>query len=164
MTQPPSHPALEAIAPNPILVRIRKFLFLALLLGAIGTSAELLLVGHTENALQWMPLALMALLVPVLVWHLTQSSTASIRTLQIVMVLFLIGGIVGLGAHWQSKLQFKRETNPSLAGSALFWEAMKSQSPPALAPGVFIQMALLGFAYAHRHPVAHRHSNIEGEE
>lgn len=162
--QSASQLAPEVIANSAVLVWIRKLLFLALLFGALGTIAELLLVGHTEDALQWVPLALMAVLIPVLVWHLTKSSLASIRALRVVMALFFIGGVVGLGAHWQSKLQFKRETNPSLAGLALFWEAMKSQSPPALAPGVFIQMAFVGLAFAYRHPAGHRDSNIQGEK
>ena len=61
--------------------------------------------------------------------------------------LFLLAGVAGLAAHWQGKLEFKRETDPSLRGMKLFVEAMKSKSPPALAPGVFVQLAALGLAY-----------------
>lgn len=156
--------APESVSSRPVFAAIRKLLFWALLAGLLGTTAELLLIGHTEDLLQWVPLVLMALLLPVLVWHFATPTAASVRALRIVMILFLAAGVAGLAAHWQSKLEFKRETNPSLEGFALFWEAMKSQSPPALAPGVFIQMALVGLAYAYRHPATYPQSGDQGEK
>jgi hypothetical protein len=68
------------------------------------------------------------------------------------MLLFVLSGATGIVLHCRAKIEFKREVDPSLGGVGLFWEAMKSQAPPALAPGVMIQMGLLGLAYIYRHP------------
>lgn len=135
-----------------LLSRIRGLVLGALVLGIVGTGAELLVAGHTEDALQWAPLLLIALCLIVLAWHAVTRSGVSIRILQAVMILFAVAGAAGVAAHWQGKFEFKREMDPSLSGAKLFVEAMKSQSPPALAPGVLIQMALLGWAYTYRHP------------
>ena len=126
---------------------IRRLVLATLLLGLTGTGAELLLVGHTEDPLQWTPLVLILLCLIVLVWDGISGSGASIRALKATMVLFLIGGVFGLVVHWQGKIAFKREMDASLSGAKLFLEAMKSQSPPALAPGIFVQMGILGLAY-----------------
>ena len=130
-----------------VLSKIRRLVLSALLLALLGTGAELLLVGHTEDRLQWTPLLLILLCLIALTWNAVSRSVASIWLLQGTMALFLLGGVTGLVVHWQGKIEFKRETDSSLSGAKLFFEAMKSQSPPALAPGVFILMALLGLAY-----------------
>jgi len=131
---------------------LRRFILAILLLGLLGVGAELLLVGHTEEPTQWVPLILIALAFVVLGWHAVSRGTAPVRVWQALMVLFMISGVVGTGLHWNGKMEFKKESNPSLTGITLFREAMKSESPPALAPGVMIQIGLLGLAYAFRHP------------
>jgi hypothetical protein len=68
------------------------------------------------------------------------------------MVLFILSGFIGLFQHYRAKAEFQLEVNPSLQGKALFWEAAKSLSPPTLAPGVMIQMGLLGLVWSYRHP------------
>jgi hypothetical protein len=133
-----------------LLSRIRGFVLGALLLGIAGTGAELLVVGHTEDALQWAPLIMILLSLLVLAWHAAARSATSVRVLQAIMILFIVAGATGLVAHWQGKMEFKREMDPSLSGAKLFLEAMKSQSPPALAPAILIQLALLGLTYAYR--------------
>jgi hypothetical protein len=135
-----------------LLSRIRGFVLAALVLGIVGTGAELLVAGHTDDTLQWAPLILILLSLLVLAWHAMARNAATVRVLQGVMILFVVAGGVGLVAHWKAKMEFKREMDPSLSGTKLFLEAMKSQSPPALAPGVLIQMALLGLTYTYRHP------------
>lgn len=139
---------------EPLLSRIRGFVLGALVLGIVGTGAELLVAGHTEDALQWAPLILLLLSVIALAWHAAVRSAASVRLLKAIMILFILAGAVGLVVHWQGKMEFKREMDPSLSGAKLFLEAMKSQSPPALAPGVLIQLALLGLTYTYRHPAS----------
>lgn len=137
-------------AAEPLVSRIRVYILGALLVGIAGTGAELLVSGHTEDALQWAPLSLIAVCVLTLIWHAAVPSAAGVCGLQAVMILFVAAGVAGLAAHWQGKIEFKREMDPSLTGLTLFWEAMKSKSP--LAPGVMIQLAILGLVYAYRHP------------
>lgn len=148
--------------------KLRGFLLVILVLCMLGTGAELLLVGHTEEVWQWVPLVLISICLVVLGWHAINRRAASIRVLQGVMVLFMIGGVAGFVLHAQAKMEFQREGNPSLSGAKLFWKAMRSISPPALAPGMLIQMGLLGLAYAYRHPAlsarAGNPSSETGEE
>lgn len=131
---------------------IRGLILIILLLGLFGTGVELLLVGHTENIWQWIPLLLITLSVVVLIWHATVRRAASVRVFQATMILFMLSGVTGVWLHYQGKVAFKLETNPALAGMELFRAAIKGVAPPLLAPGMMIQMGLLGLAYAYRHP------------
>jgi len=135
------------------LAAIRGVLLVIFLLGAIGAGAELLLVGHTESLWQLIPLLLILISLIVLVCHAPFRRAATVRVFQVTMILFMISGIVGFVLHYQAKAEFKLETNPALGGLELFWEAIKGAAvPPVLAPGMMIQMGLLGLAWTFRHP------------
>jgi hypothetical protein len=54
--------------------------------------------------------------------------------------------------HYIANVEFQREVDPSIGGTALFWKAMGAKTPPALAPGSMLQLGLIGLAYAYRHP------------
>jgi hypothetical protein len=142
----------SALNSRPVSLTLRAFLLAVLLLGMAGTAAELLLIGHTEDTWQWTPLLLFALCVATLAWYGASRSAASLRALQAVMLLFIVSGGIGFWLHMQAKIEFQLEVNPSLAGMALYRKALESVSPPALAPGMMIQLGLLGLAFAYRHP------------
>lgn len=132
---------------------IRRMLLVIFLLGALGTGAELWLLGHTEDRWQWVPLLLIATSLLVLLGHAAVRRAATLRVFQLVMILFLISGGVGIVLHYQGKVEFKREVNPELRGWELFWEAIKGAAvPPVLAPGIMVQLGLIGLAYAYRRP------------
>ncbi len=132
---------------------IRGILLAIFLLGALGTGAELYLIEHTEDRWQWIPLLLLALSLVAILVHAAFRRAATVRVFQLTMILFVISGFVGFWLHYQAKMEFKLETNPDLAGLELFWEAVKGAAvPPVLAPGMMIQMGLLGLAWAYRHP------------
>lgn len=147
---------------RPVSSTLRAFLLAVLLIGMAGTAAELLLIGHFEDVWQWTPLLLFALCIVVLAWFAASRSAASLRALQAVMLLFIAAGVAGFVLHLQAKIEFQQEVNPSLAGMALYRKALESVSPPALAPGMMIQLGLLGLAYAYRHPALGR-SVTQGE-
>ena len=134
------------------LLAIRRFVLVIFILGTIGTAVELLLVGHTEGFWQWIPLGLIAASLVVLVWHGLAPSVVTVRVFQVTMVLFILSGLVGLFLHYDGKVEFRLESNPSLAGWALFKEAMVGAVPPALAPAAMTHFGLLGLAYVWRHP------------
>ena len=90
-------------------MRLERFLLGIFVLGLGGTAAELLLSGHTESGLQWIPLALMALALPA-VAHQWTRTTASLP-LRAVRWLFLASGVVG------SVREVVRIEEPSLPGS-----------------------------------------------
>ena len=136
-----------------ILLVIRRILLALFLLGVVGAAVELLLLGHTEDTLQWVPLLLFALGSLVLLVHAVVRRAATVRVFQLTMILFVISGFVGCYLHYRARVELKLETNPALAGWQLFREAITGGTvPPVLAPGMMIQLGLLGLAYTYRHP------------
>jgi hypothetical protein len=142
------------IREDPVTVAtIRRILLAIFLLGTLGTGAELLLMGHTENFWQWVPLSLILISLVTLSGYAAVRRVAIMRLFQVIMIFFVISGIVGLVMHYRGKMEFKLETNPDLAGWPLFREVIKGATvPPVLAPGVMVQIGLLGLAYTYRHP------------
>jgi hypothetical protein len=132
---------------------LRGFLLVIFIFGLLGAGTELLLIGHTEDFRQWIPLALMLFSLLVLGWHLAAGSRASLRTFQAVAILFVISGFAGLVLHYQGNVQFELEMYPSLKGVELFMKAIKGTTPPTLAPGTMIMLGLIGLAYSYQHPV-----------
>jgi hypothetical protein len=149
------------------LKKLRSFLLAIFVIGLLGAGAELLLLEHTEDFKQWIPLLLMLLSLLVLGWHLTTRNRASLRVFQTTMLLFVISGLAGLFLHYQANIEFELEMYPSLKGVELFWKAIKGTTPPALAPGTMNVLGLLGLAYSYRHPAlleaAEKKSNPNGE-
>lgn len=133
----------------------RSRLSILLLLGMLGTGTELLLVEHTEKVWQLVPLVLLGSSVVVLAWSALQRQRAAVRTLQGVMVLFVLSGFVGLYQHYRANAEFELEMYPSLGGLALFWKAIHGTSPPSLAPATMIGLGLLGLLSTYRHPAIH---------
>jgi hypothetical protein len=146
-----------------ILAAIRRILLIIFLIGAFGIVAELLLLKHTEDTWQWVPLILAMLSLLALLGHGVIRRAATIRVFQATMTLFVISGFVGSYLHYRAKVEFKLESNPALAGWELFREAMMGGTvPPVLAPGVMIQLGLLGLAWAYRHPALS--AALEGDQ
>jgi hypothetical protein len=123
-----------------------------LLLGMAGSLTELLLLEHDEDFNQWIPIVLLASGLLWLVNTHLRPTLGSVRLWQVLMALFIVAGVTGSALHFRANLEFQREVDPSLKGTALFWKAARAKSPPALAPGVMVQMGLIGLAYCYRHP------------
>jgi uncharacterized membrane-anchored protein YitT (DUF2179 family) len=133
-------------------VRVMRSLLLGLfLLGVLGAGTELVLLEHTENPWQWTPLVLMAISLLVLGWRALDRKAASLRVFQGTMILFVVGGLLGLLLHYRGNVEFELEMYPTLKGLDLFWKAITGATP-ALAPGTMIELGLLGLAYTYRHP------------
>lgn len=109
------------------------------LLSSLGLVVELLLIGHTEEPLQILPLALL-LASSVFVWR--SRPTVAIRTASALMIAC---GTLGLILHGRANLEFAQELSPGLGGFALFWKAIQGAAPPTLAPGAFFSLGLLGW-------------------
>ena len=131
---------------------MRNLVLAGFLLGLAGVGAELVLTGHTEGFWQLVPLVLIGIALVPLALYAVARRPVCLRVFQVVMLLLMASGLVGLFLHYDGKAEFKLETDPSLAGWNLFRETMQGAMPPALAPAAMIQFGLLGLAYAHRHP------------
>lgn len=135
---------------------VRRILLAILLLGLLGTGTELFLVGHFEDSWQLIPFVLLGLGLVVIAWQIGRPSYASVRAMQVTMILFVVGGLVGLVLHYRGNMEFQLEANPSLGGLELFWKVMKAKAPPALAPAAMSQLGVLGLAYTYRHAALSR--------
>jgi predicted tellurium resistance membrane protein TerC len=135
------------------LASIRKLLLGALAVGVVGTSGELILLRHIDKPAQWIPLVALAAAVPILIWHASSPSAASVRTLQVLMLAFAVLGVVGVGLHYDGNVEFERELNPSERGWT-FVRKTVAGATPVLAPGSMVLLGLVGLAHAYRHPAS----------
>jgi hypothetical protein len=133
------------------LASLRRLIGGVLLLGMSGTFLELLLLQHDEDALQLVPLVLLGAGIAAVAWHAWTKSVGSGTAVRILMVLFIAAGLAGVYFHLTANVEFQRETDPSLRGWALVWQALEAKVPPALAPGVMLQLGLIGLAYTYRY-------------
>lgn len=134
-------------------VRLLRMAMLGLfLLGVAGTLAELLLLAHDEDAIQLIPVVLAGVGLLIAMWNAIAPGAASIRTMQVLAVLFIAAGLAGVFYHYDANVEFQRELEPTLQGSALLWKVLQAKAPPALSPGLMVQLGLLALAFTFRHP------------
>lgn len=130
---------------------MRRFILGIFLITIVGAGLELVLLEHIEGIWQILPLGLMLISLFVLIGFLLSNNVITLRIFQIVMVLFIICGIVGIGLHYKGNAEFELEMYPSLEGLELFWKVIKGATP-VLAPGTMIALGLIGWAYTLKHP------------
>ena len=140
---------------------MRRVLLAILLVGMIGTAIELLLLDHDGDATQLIPLALLALGVGVVPWNAAVRSRGSVLAVQILMVFFVVSGLLGVYFHYAANVEFQREIDPASSGMALWWKVLRAKTPPALAPGMMVQLGLIGFAYAYRQQAVGLRNSLE---
>ena len=121
------------------------------MLGAVGLLVELALLEHFDSIMQWIPLALLALVVVAAGSVGLSRTSGAFRFFRAVMALCVVTGVVGVILHYRGNVEFEIERDGSLHGLRLFWEAIRGATP-ALAPGALTQLGLLGLAYTYRHP------------
>ena len=101
--------------------RLRSLTLLIFVIGTVGLTCDLVLLGHFEDARQWAPLLLLPASLLVLAWHRTRPGHLGTRTFQGVMVLFIVIGVAGVWFHYGSNAEFELSLHPSMAG----WEAVR---------------------------------------
>jgi uncharacterized membrane protein len=126
---------------------LRRWILLILVLGLLGTVTELVLLEHYEQPLQFVPLVLIVAAVSVLWWEFRRRDLASRRATQIVMALFVLAGFVGFAAHFEGAAEYQLELNPDMSNWELLEKILRAKAPPLLAPGMMLQLGLLGLAY-----------------
>lgn len=140
---------------------MRRLLLLILALGMLGTAADLLLIAHYEDGWQLPPLVLIVIGLVSVCWLGRRGADASwmaVLALRVTMTMFIAAGVAGLLLHYNGNREFQTEMDPSLTGWPLFVKVVTAKAPPALAPGVMVQLGLLGLLFTYRHPalMAHR--------
>lgn len=128
---------------------ITRLIFIVLVLGMAGLLAELALIAHYEDVTQWIPIALLAAGLLVLVGDLVLARGWTQLLIQLTMVLVVAAGVLGVYFHFQGSREFQLEMDPEMRGGALVWHVLRAKSPPTLAPGSMIQLGMLGLGYAY---------------
>ena len=127
-------------------VTTRRLLLLTLAIGLIGTSGELLLLGHVDGWEQWIPIVLLAASVVVLIVQVMTPTPTTNAILLGTMCLFLISGPIGVALHYQGNVEFELEMYPEMKGFELIRKTMTGATP-VLAPGTMALLGLVGIAY-----------------
>lgn len=131
--------------------RLRRFLLVLAGSLCIGTVVELLLVEHRENLVQLIPFVLSGLGLIAVLTVLFRPQRTTLRALQIVMVLNILGSLFGVYEHVEHNMAFALEIRPNTTTSAAFWEAL-SGANPLLAPGILALAAMIALAATYYHP------------
>lgn len=136
------------------LASLRRWLLGVLAFGLAGTTADLLLISHYEDSWQLIPLATIACaFVAVAALAMTTSAPGLARVLplfRVVMGLMVLVGVTGSVLHYRANMEFKLEMDPTLSGFALFSSVVRAKTPPAMAPGTFVLLGLLGLVLVYR--------------
>ncbi len=125
---------------------MKRLLLVAFLISLLGTGAELLLLEHTQDGWQLIPVVLIGIGLLAFLWLWSVKSLASKQSFRGLMLLFMLSGLVGLLLHYNGNMAFELEMYPSMKGAELVWETLKGATP-VLAPGSMIATGLLGWAY-----------------
>jgi hypothetical protein len=133
---------------------LRRLLLALLLFGLAGTTTELLLLEHYESAWMLAPFAVIVVAAAGAIARLLRPSAKSVLWLRLSMLPLLAAGVVGAYLHYLGGFAFQFDMNPSLPRWQMFWKVLHMQAPPTLAPGVLVQLALLGLASTYRDPLA----------
>jgi hypothetical protein len=130
---------------------IRRGILAVLAFGCVGLIGELLLLEHYAEINQLPPLILLSLTLAIILMHWIGKGALSLRALQVVSLLLVLVGVVGMYLHLGSNIEFERELSPEIVGMP-FWINVLRGATPTLAPGTLVQFGLLGLLYAYRHP------------
>jgi hypothetical protein len=126
---------------------LRIWILAVLVLGLLGTITELILLEHYEEPLQFVLLILITLALVTVIWHLARRGVTSLNALMGLMGLFVIAGVVGCIAHFYGSAEFQLDLDPQMSTWELIDKVLRAKAPPLLAPGMMIQLGLLGLAY-----------------
>jgi hypothetical protein len=132
-------------------MRLRRLLLALLAFGLIGISVELVLLEHYEDPSMFVPFAAIAVSLAAVVLHALSNTAATARVLQAAMAGLILSGLAGVVLHYQGSLEFQLDMDPEISRWDVFWKVMHMKAPPTLAPGIMVQLGLLGLVSTYRH-------------
>jgi hypothetical protein len=131
---------------------LRRWLLGILALGLLGTVIELLFLEHYEEPLQFVPLLLIVTAAGIIFWELKAGNDSSLRAFRVTMWLFVVSSFIGIGAHFYGSAEFQLENDPTIGTWDLLMKIIHAQAPPLLAPGMMLQLGLIGLSYVYSDP------------
>jgi len=141
-------------------MRLRRLLLALLAFGLIGVSVELVLLEHYEDPSMFVPFAAIAASLAAVALHATANTAVTARGLQAAMAALIISGLAGVVLHYQGSLEFQLDMDPEISRWDVFWKVMHMKAPPTLAPGIMVQLGLLGLVSTYRHPAFDRMNRL----
>jgi len=141
--------AQQATAGPTTVERLRRWILAVLVLGLLGTATELILLEHYEKPVQLVPVVLLGLALAVIVWHVMKRDAGSRFAFVAVMALFVLASFAGFAAHFIGSAEFQLELDPAMSTWTLVEKVLRAKAPPLLAPGMMLQLGLLGLAYVY---------------
>lgn len=120
-------------------------------MGAAGLGAELVLLEHTEEFWQWVPVVLLGSALALLPFLGRAPGRRRLIAWRILMVGFCAAGVLGVVLHLKGNLEFEMELHPDAAGWGLISEVLRGATP-ALSPGAMAFLGMLGLAFVRRRP------------
>lgn len=130
---------------------LRQFSLLLCGFVTLITPIDLLLLGHTQKPTQWIPFVMLAINLAFVAALLARPEPGTLRAFRWFAGLMLLTGLAGVGFHLRGNLEVAQSITPGLSGIPLLLEVLRGGNP-ALAPGLFAQIAALGLMFAFRHP------------
>lgn len=137
--------------PLSVEAHLRRFQLALAAAVCAGVIAELALIGHTEGWVQWIPIVLSALAMPLYGLAYARPSRGVLLGLRVGMIILLAAGVYGVYEHFEHNLEFELEIQPNATFADVWLEALQGASP-ALAPGALGLAGLLGLTATFRHP------------
>jgi hypothetical protein len=126
---------------------IRRALLTVFTAASLGTGIELILLGHTEQRWQWVPVVLTFTGAFAAAGFRLVRGRIGRRAFQATMMLFVVSGAVGLALHYRGNVEFALEMEPGARGWTLIKEALTGATP-ALAPGTMVLLGAIGLIAA----------------
>lgn len=139
-----------AQASDGTLRRIRIGVLGLVVIGLIGTAAELVLLAHDEDIKQFIPFVAIAMGVAATGWRLARPRRSAVLAVQLTMAILILTGAVGVVLHYQANMEFQLEMDRSLSGLNLIMKVLEAKAPPALAPANMALLGLIGLAGVYR--------------
>ena len=132
--------------------QLRRLILALLTFGLAATVVDLFGLAHYKETWQMVPIVFIVLTLVAVLWHVFTGSTTSLQVLRMLMPILILVGMTGVFLHMKGSMAFQLEANPDLTGWTLLTKILRAKAPPALAPGIMVQLGLLGSIYGYKHP------------
>lgn len=136
---------------NTILQRLRVFLLALSAFMLVGVVIELVLSEHTEEPAQFLPFILCGLGMVAILATLVRPQRLTLRALQAVMVVVVLGSLFGIYEHLESNVTFELDMRPGAVLGDVIVKALIGAAP-LLAPGMLAMAAAVALAATYYHP------------
>jgi hypothetical protein len=130
---------------------LRQFALLLCGFVTLITPIDLLLVGHTQKPSQLIPFVMLAINFAFVLALFARPESGTLRAYRWFAGVMLLTGLIGVGFHLHGNYEMVQRFSPDLSGIPLILEVLSGKNP-ALAPGLFAQIAALGLMFTFKHP------------